>query len=120
MHVTLITGTPAAGEGRVRFDGGDPVFGGHFADAPVLPGVALIDAAVTLVSRAAQRALRLARVGSVKFRNVVRPGEEIAFTFKTEPGAGIPGALAVRGQWLRGTEKIADLAFVAVPQEACP
>lgn len=117
MNITLIAGTLDAGEGRVRFDPDDPVFGGHFPGEPVVPGVALLDAAATLVARVAARSLRLARVRSVKFRNIVRPGETIAFTFKATAAADTPDALAVRGRWLRNTDIIADITFKMVPQE---
>lgn len=115
MHVIRLTQGADAGEARVRFAANDPFFAGHFPQLPVLPGVVLIDAAVEIVSRAAKQALRLERLANVKFCSVVRPEEELGFTFKAAPAEGITGRVKVNGRWFRGAEKIAEMVFTAVP-----
>jgi 3-hydroxyacyl-[acyl-carrier-protein] dehydratase len=63
-------------------DPADQVFAGHYPDFPVTPGVLLIDY-VRLTVVAWQRAvgadtLRLSTVERCRFRDPVRPGDEIA------------------------------------------
>jgi len=115
MEVIRLTLGAEAGEARVRFAGTDPVFVGHFPQAPVLPGVVLIDAAVEIVSRVMKQSLRLKRLANVKFCSAVRPDEEIGFTFKAAPADGDSGRVKVSGRWFRDTEKIAELVFTAAP-----
>lgn len=117
MEVIRLTQGADAGEARVRFAGNDPVFAGHFPQAPVLPGVVLIDAAVELVSRAMKQTLRLERLATVKFCRAVLPDEEIGFTFKIAPAEGNSGRVKVNGRWFRDAEKIAELIFTAAPSK---
>jgi len=118
MEVIQLIPGAEAGEARVRFAGTDPVFAGHFPQAPVLPGVVLIDAAVELVSRSLGRPLRLARLANVKFCSAVLPEEEIGFTFKAVRAAGEGSErVKVSGRWFRGADKIVEMVFIAVPEE---
>jgi len=102
----------------VCFEAADPLFDGHFPHAPILPGVALIDAAVALASRAVGRALRLERVANAKFVSAVQPGQEIALGFKVAREPGDPGRVTVNARWTRGAERVADIAFTAVAADA--
>ena len=79
MEMLQLAVRAGTGETRVRFAGTDPVFAGHFPQAPVLPGVVLIDSAVEIVSRILQQPMRLERLANVKFCSVVAPDEEIGF-----------------------------------------
>lgn len=115
MRLIHINGTPDVGEARVRFDSGDPIFAGHFPHGPVLPGVALIDAAIGIVARIQQQNLCLVSLKVVKFVNAVLPDEEITFTFKAKPAINQPQARVINGRWTRQGEKIADLTVTASP-----
>src|SRR5258708_14436971 len=54
-----------------------PAFAGHFPKFPVLPGAALLDAVLQVLQR--ERAVDLTQwhIASVKFIDVVRPGEAL-------------------------------------------
>ena len=54
-----------------------PAFAGHFPKFPVLPGAALLDAVLQVLQR--ERAVDLTqwRIASVKFIDVVRPGDAL-------------------------------------------
>jgi len=54
-----------------------PAFAGHFPKFPVLPGAALLDEALQLIER--ERGIDLTQwlVASVKFLDVVRPGDAL-------------------------------------------
>lgn len=117
MEVISFNATAEEGEARVRFAATEPVFMGHFPNAPLLPGVVLIDAAVVFAARALKRPLRLARLSNVKFCRAVLPDEEIRLVFKTTPEGDSPERIKVNGRWFRDKEKIAELAFWAVPDE---
>ena len=115
MEVIQLTQGADTGEARVRFAGTDPVFAGHFPHAPVLPGVVLIDAAVSLVSRVMKQPLRLERLANVKFCSAVLPDEEIGFTFKAAREDDGSGRVKVSGRWFRDAEKISEMVFTAAP-----
>lgn len=55
-----------------------PAFAGHFPGAPVLPGVVLLDETIRAIERANGGEPRCWRVASVKFLQVVAPGEALA------------------------------------------
>ena len=118
MHLIHFAARPGAGEARVRFTADDPVFAGHFPRTPVLPGVVLIDASVGLVARAHGRALRLERLASVKFIRTVAPGDEIDRAFTAQPDPESPERIRANVRWLRGPERVAEMAWTAVPDAA--
>jgi 3-hydroxymyristoyl/3-hydroxydecanoyl-(acyl carrier protein) dehydratase len=61
-----------------------PAFAGHFPGNPIVPGVVLIDRALTEIARAAGVSMTAYRLSSVKFLSVVRPGEPLTLTFEVE------------------------------------
>lgn len=117
MEVISFNADSDAGEACVCFAGADPVFMGHFPNAPVLPGVVLIDTAVEFVARAMKKPLRLERLSNVKFCRVVLPDEAIRLVFKTTPDPDNSGRIHVSGRWFRDAEKVADMNFWAVPDK---
>jgi 3-hydroxyacyl-[acyl-carrier-protein] dehydratase len=52
-----------------------PAFAGHFPKFPVLPGAALLDEALQLIQRERGIDLLQWQVASVKYLDVVRPGD---------------------------------------------
>jgi 3-hydroxymyristoyl/3-hydroxydecanoyl-(acyl carrier protein) dehydratase len=62
---------------RLAFAADHPAFAGHFPGNPVLPGVALLDAA--LAELAVDGGLRITdwRLAAAKFHTFVRPGEPL-------------------------------------------
>ncbi len=70
------------GEATIRFSSADPLFRGHFDYQPIVPGVALMDAVVQIVSHVRGKELRLKKASNVKFFQVVQP--EQTFHLKME------------------------------------
>jgi 3-hydroxyacyl-[acyl-carrier-protein] dehydratase len=54
-----------------------PSFAGHFPTFPVLPGAVLLDAALQVIRRERGIDLTQWRIASVKFLDVVRPGDAL-------------------------------------------
>jgi 3-hydroxymyristoyl/3-hydroxydecanoyl-(acyl carrier protein) dehydratase len=54
-----------------------PAFAGHFPKFPVLPGAALLDAALRIIQRERGIDLTEWQVASVKFLDAVRPGDAL-------------------------------------------
>ena len=54
-----------------------PSFAGHFPKFPVLPGAALLDAALQVIQRERGIDLMQWQIASVKFIDVVRPGDAL-------------------------------------------
>jgi 3-hydroxymyristoyl/3-hydroxydecanoyl-(acyl carrier protein) dehydratase len=54
-----------------------PSFAGHFPKFPVLPGAVLLDAALQVIQRDRGIDLTQWRIASIKFLDVVRPGDAL-------------------------------------------
>lgn len=73
------------GEAEFALKGDEPFLRGHFPDAPILPGVLLIEAAAQLAGIVAQsdpvleplRGLKLTAVRAAKILGTAQPGETI-------------------------------------------
>jgi 3-hydroxyacyl-[acyl-carrier-protein] dehydratase len=65
-------------EQRLRVPPGLGCLEGHFPGFPVLPGIAQLHWAVAAGSRLAGRPLRPSRIEALKFRRMIRPGEEFS------------------------------------------
>lgn len=66
-----------------------PAFAGHFPGTPILPGVVLLDTALTLLADAYQFALDTCEIGSVKFLSPVGPGTTLNFHHERLPSGAI-------------------------------
>jgi 3-hydroxyacyl-[acyl-carrier-protein] dehydratase len=64
-----------------------PSFAGHFPKFPVLPGAVLLDEALRAIQRARGIDLKEWRVVSVKFLEVVRPGDVLRLEHAGQSGA---------------------------------
>ncbi|MDK9708495.1 MAG: MaoC/PaaZ C-terminal domain-containing protein [Desulforhopalus sp.] len=54
-----------------------PWFSGHFPNNPILPGVAQLGMVADLISEPHQGCLSITGLSRVKFRKLVRPGEQL-------------------------------------------
>ena len=59
-------------------------FCGHFPGDPILPGIAEIEMVLVLLEKHFGQPVRLRRLGRIKFKKIVRPGE----TLDIQAGAG--------------------------------
>jgi len=68
-----------------------PAFAGHFPKFPVLPGAALLDAVLQALQR--ERAIDLTQwhIASVKFIDVVRPGDALRLEHTVAGKSGLIG-----------------------------
>lgn len=81
MYVNELKCNEQHAETTVIFSSDDPLFRGHFDYQAILPGVALVDAVVQIVSQASGKSLRLKRILNVKFFQVVQPEQTIFLKF---------------------------------------
>jgi 3-hydroxymyristoyl/3-hydroxydecanoyl-(acyl carrier protein) dehydratase len=108
MQVNKVNVDGQHGEAWVTFLSDDPLFRGHFEEEPILPGVALIDAVVQILSQVKGRELRLKKLKFVKFFQVVKPDQHIALTFDWEKS---DGNMTVQARWdFSKEQKVASLA----------
>lgn len=70
MEATKITGS-------VTTEGDSPWFSGHFPNNPILPGIAQLKMVADLIVKPGEGILRLAGLSRIKFRKLVRPGEQL-------------------------------------------
>ncbi|MDQ6621799.1 MAG: AMP-binding protein [Pseudomonadota bacterium] len=71
---------PVANETSLAVPYDHPVFDGHFPGRPILPGVVLLDEALSSIAVATARAARDWRVDSAKFLSPVEPGTQLTIT----------------------------------------
>jgi len=82
MHISDLKCDGQKGEATILFSSDDPIFRGHFDYQPIVPGVALMEAVVQIVSQASGYMLRLKKASNVKFFQVVQPGQLIHLKFE--------------------------------------
>jgi len=54
-----------------------PWFSGHFPDNPILPGIAQLNMVADIIALSRQKSLYIKRLNRVKFKKIVRPGEQL-------------------------------------------
>jgi 3-hydroxyacyl-[acyl-carrier-protein] dehydratase len=98
-----MTTQPAATlHGPMEISAEHPAFAGHFPKFPVLPGAVLIDAALSAIAAAHGLDLRQWHLASVKFLDMVRPGDVLSL----EHGGPVNGSI-------RFTIRVADRKAVS-------
>ena len=70
-------GAPLIMHSAIEVPKDHPSFAGHFPKFPVLPGAVLLDAALQVIRRERGIDLTQWRIASVKFLDVVRPGDAL-------------------------------------------
>jgi len=76
------------GETSLGFATGHPAFAGHFPGRPIVPGVLLLDAAITAIQRAAPCAFTgdagdsVCRISAAKFLSPVSPDEALTLSWR--------------------------------------
>ena len=112
MQVNTLTSSPGHSEASVTFLPEDPLFRGHFEAEPILPGVALIDAVVELVSQVTGKRLRLKKLSYVKFFQVVKPGQAIGVALDWSQKDGY---IKIQARWdFSAEQKVAALSCEVV------
>lgn len=66
-----------AAEAEIALPADHPAFAGHFPGQPILPGVAQLDWAITLATRAFRLPPQPAQHVQVKFTRLVTPGQTL-------------------------------------------
>jgi 3-hydroxyacyl-[acyl-carrier-protein] dehydratase len=101
-------GKEGVGEYRVRGD--EPFLRGHFPDAPIMPGVLLVEAVAQLAGIVAQSdpavaplpGLKLTALRNVKILGTAKPGETIRLEARIAGRLG--NLIQAQGRVLRGDE----------------
>jgi 3-hydroxyacyl-[acyl-carrier-protein] dehydratase len=96
---------------RFRFPAGFTGFKGHFPEAPILPAVCKIQAAITMLQVWSRKTVRLSEIVSAKFYSPVTCDEELLFlcsvAMKNDHTAKASVAVS------RNAEKVATFKLVA-------
>jgi 3-hydroxyacyl-[acyl-carrier-protein] dehydratase len=79
---------PASMHSQIEIPKDHPSFAGHFPKFPVLPGAVLLDEALQAIQAARGIDLRDWYIASVKFLDVVRPGDAMRLEH-TAPKSGV-------------------------------
>jgi len=73
---------------RIRVPADSPWFDGHFPEEPVLPGIAQLGMVHDLLCRAFDRQLPVARMSRVRFRQMIRPEQQLTLIVQRDEAAG--------------------------------
>jgi 3-hydroxymyristoyl/3-hydroxydecanoyl-(acyl carrier protein) dehydratase len=73
---------------RIRVPADSPWFDGHFPGEPVLPGIAQLGMVHDLLCRAFDQQLPVARVSRVRFRQMIRPEQQLTLAVQRDGADG--------------------------------
>lgn len=94
---------------RWRVPAALPYFAGHFPEMPIMPAVAMIDAAVAFAERATGLRWQLREVTQAKFTRPVGPGDEVHVELRPTDGESGDGAsIFVRWSLAATAERLAE------------
>jgi 3-hydroxyacyl-[acyl-carrier-protein] dehydratase len=99
---------------RHRFEGDEFFFQGHYPDYPLVPGVILCEAcmqagAILLADYAGQGIPVATRMNDVRFRQIVRPGDEIVM--EVELADRLANAFFMNGKAIRDGQTVMRFEF---------
>lgn len=80
---------PGAIRARVTVNDDSPWFSGHFPDNPILPGIAQLHMVADIISLARQESLYIKRLNRIKFKKIVRPGEQLEILAAASSAPGL-------------------------------
>lgn len=91
FHIDSLEKEEGAMSARISFEMGHPIFGGHFPDMPVVPGVCQTQMLGEVLSLAMGSELHLSSAASIKFLSLVDPNKnkqlDLTITYtKTDQG----------------------------------
>jgi 3-hydroxymyristoyl/3-hydroxydecanoyl-(acyl carrier protein) dehydratase len=75
-----------------------PAFAGHFPGMPIVPGVLLLDEALSAIAADLGVGLEYCTLKAVKFRNVARPGQALQLRFESSSPGQVRFTIATAGQ----------------------
>lgn len=81
-------GTADEAIAQIRIPPDSPWFDGHFPEAPVLPGIAQLGMVHDLLCRIFNQRLPVAQVSRVRFKQMIRPDQDLILTVKTGDAPG--------------------------------
>jgi 3-hydroxymyristoyl/3-hydroxydecanoyl-(acyl carrier protein) dehydratase len=88
----------------LAIDADHPAYAGHFPGRPVLPGVVLLDAALTAIGDTTGQPLHARALASAKFLSPVTPGETLILEHRATPSGAIEFTISANARVVaRGT-----------------
>ena len=117
--------SPAATTSTIRFTiaPDHPALAGHFPGQPIIPGVVLLDHAISAIGTALNRSLDACRLRSAKFPSPATPGTPLDLSFEITASGGIrfivnAATRVVASGLLAGAEPAASATPAAPTTEA--
>jgi len=100
-----------------------PALAGHFPGQPIVPGVVLLDHAISAIGTALNRSLDACRLRSAKFPSPAKPGTQFDLSFEITASGAIrftvnAGTRVVASGLLAGAEPAASATPAAPATEA--
>jgi len=74
---------------KILLNGEHFIYKAHFPGNPVTPGVCLVQIAMELLQAATNSKLTLLCASKIKYRNIVKPWDEVWFSFTRVAGEGV-------------------------------
>ncbi len=99
---------------RVNFSREEPVFSGHFPEFPVMPGVLLLELLIGLGGKI--RGIKpektfVKELNKIRFRQQVRPGDQI------ELEASVTDSALIKGRGLKNGRVVLEAEFLLQEEE---
>mgnify|MGYP001598458339 FL=1 len=88
--VTTQSQEPGQVTATIELNAAHPIFGGHFPEQPVVPGVCMMQTIMEVLESGLQRKVMLKKAGQMKFLNMIDPVKQplvdVTVTYKEEEG----------------------------------
>ncbi|WP_143307883.1 hotdog family protein [Chitinophaga vietnamensis] len=87
-NITASAQEPGQINVTIELNAAHPIFGGHFPDQPVVPGVCMMQTITEVLETAVQRKVLLQKASNMKFLNMIDPRQQplvdVQVTYKEE------------------------------------